>query len=204
MPLATLADVEAVLGHPLSTFSQAAAATLLVDYQREIEEILGRLLTPQDVTETIVWENRAGMGGMGYPGVAVSPFSFVRDTSLLLRYRPVISVASVVVNGQTWAQGTNYGVTRTGIVLVSGVPVDAAGLTRFVVVYHAGVEDVHRTTPAKNAVVARVARAVARGEDDATGAKSVQVEGEHTMYHDEGFTKAELDACSRLRRWLAA
>lgn len=204
MTLATWQDVQTYLQRTLTAppegtepnstpgmIDERSLATALCDlFQGELEEQLGRLLERRTVTETRYMQPD--------------------QWDLTLSYSPVFSITSLSIDGIPTPTGSfaqepgglitfvdlDYG--PGGFPLVS----DASGLAPHVVeiVYVAGLNDPIKTSPAKRAIISRVARALNKAKDDAIGAKTINVEGYSVAYDDEGFTEAELKSVERLKR----
>lgn len=117
---------------------------------------------------------------------------------VVLHYTPVRSVSEVKIDGNVWALGS-YSFERSGLRLVGpGQPLFSAGVTpsRLDVKYIGGLGP-PATTRAREVLLLRTVRLMAKFRDDTIGADSVRAESYAAQYLSEGWTD---DEEKRLRR----
>lgn len=181
MSIASADEIQARVKRTLSSSEQAAAEAMIDDFQAELESILGRPMEPTDVVET--------------------RFLPVGWFELSLRQTPIISIASITIDGNAldasaWSRipnGINFRTTGPTNALMPSPELV------IVVSYRAGL-DAPKNAPAKSIITSRVVRALNSRADESEGATSVAVEDYKIAYVDDGFTEAEMRAVSRLRR----
>lgn len=209
MALATWEDVQTRLRRPLKgpegapppapgsstgmTDEQSFVVAILGDFQAEIESICGRPLEQRTVTESrwldlATWDLAlsatpiASVTSLTIDGVAIDPSAFSYEPGGLLAFSQL-----------------DFG--PGGVPLVTDYT--TLGTKKVDVVYVAGIADPAKARPAKSAIVARACRVLNMANDDALGTKRLTVEGYGVDWVDDGFTEAEMKACSRLRRRVA-
>lgn len=174
MAVAAVSDVETRMRRELADDEQDDARDLITAYQAELEGLLACGVERRVFVEEHQWpppENR-----------------------IEVRRGPIATLSSLVVGG-ILTSPTFYRTKRWHVDAYGWV----TSLSTLVVVTYEGGWPADEATPAKWAVVARVARMMARHDDDDEGTKSSQVEGHAVIWADDAFTDAELRSCAGLR-----
>lgn len=173
MAVCQVSDVEARLRRELRDDDENDARGLITAYQAELEGLLGRSVEQRAFTESAPWPHRTDR--------------------FYVHWGPIASVTEVVVAGSP-VNASDYEVHRDSVEVSTWL-----GTPGVIQVSYVGGWDAQRAAPAKAAVAARVARMMARHDEDDEGVEQSSVEGHQVRWQADAFTDAELKSCERLR-----
>lgn len=177
----TVDEVERYVGHTFVGAEVTAASALVEQVTSELELHLGRRIRVESHTETLpVYPDRR---------------------FLELSHTPVVSVTSVMVDGEAWPAGTWIS-ERSGLHLLSSAAIAVssnADTPLATVVYEAGLGD-EADLSCRRVVLGAVGRIVLKRRGDELGLESISVEGYSSTWMSEGFTEEELRRVDRWRR----
>ena len=208
MALATVADLKKYMDITFSNTQEEAALMILTGLEADLEHYIGRPVTAASFSETYVAE-------ANYTGSSAYSFFYdynndrtlptVTDVTkppyvVYTRQTPIVSVASVTVQGQTDSSatpqtvGNDYVVRRYGIDMFRVNDND-----KIVINYTAGLDSAADNTSALKLVILRAAsREVQNLHDDVVGMKDLTTRNVAPV--ETGFTPEELNSVKRWRR----
>ena len=208
MALATVADLKKYMDITFSNTQEEAAQMILTGLEADLEHYIGRPVTAASFSETYVAEaNYTGSSAYSffYDYNIDRTLTTVTDVTkppyvLYTRQTPIVSVASVTVQGQTDSSattqtvGNDYVVRRYGIDMVRVNDND-----KIVINYSAGLDSTADNTSALKLVILRAAsREVQNLHDDVVGMKDLTTRNVAPV--ETGFTMEELNSVKRWRR----
>ncbi len=208
MALATVSDLKKYMDITFSNTQEDAAQFILDGLEADLEHYIGRPITAASFSESHVAE-------ANYTGASQYSFFYdynidrtgtaVQDVTkppfvLYTRRAPVISVASLTVQGQTDSSATTQTVGEDYVVRRYGVDMfKVLDNDKIVVNYTAGLNAEEDNTKALKLVVLRAAsREVQNLHDDVVGMKDLTTRNVAPMV--TGFTQDEMNSVKRWRR----
>ena len=208
MALASVADLKKYMDITFSNTQEEAALMILTGLEADLEHYIGRPVTAASFSETYVAEaNYTGSSAYSffYDYNIDRTLTTVTDVTkppyvLYTRQTPIVSVASVTVQGQTDSSattqtvGNDYVVRRYGIDMIRVNDND-----KIVINYTAGLDSTADNTSALKLVILRAAsREVQNLHDDVVGMKDLTTRNVAPV--ETGFTMEELNSVKRWRR----
>jgi len=208
MALATVADLKKYMDITFSNTQEEAATMILNGLEADLEHYIGRPVTAASFSETYVAEaNYTGSSAYSffYDYNIDRTLTTVSDVTkppyvVYTRQTPIVSVASVTVQGQTDSSataqtvGNDYVVRRYGIDMFRVNDND-----KIVINYTAGLDSTADNTSALKLVILRAAsREVQNLHDDVVGMKDLTTRNVAPV--ETGFTVEELNSVKRWRR----
>ncbi len=208
MALATVADLKKYMDITFSNTQEEAAQMILTGLEADLEHYIGRPVTAASFSETYVAEaNYTGSSAYSffYDYNIDRTLTTVTDVTkppyvLYTRQTPIVSVASVTVQGQTDSSATTQTVGNDYVVRRYGIDMFRVNDNdKIVINYTAGLDSTADNTSALKLVILRAAsREVQNLHDDVVGMKDLTTRNVAPV--ETGFTMEELNSVKRWRR----
>ena len=208
MALATVADLKKYMDITFSNTQEEAAQMILTGLEADLEHYIGRPVTAASFSETYVAEaNYTGSSAYSffYDYNIDRTLTTVTDVTKLpyvvyTRQTPIVSVASVTVQGQTDSSATTQTVGNDYVVRRYGIDMFRVNDNdKIVINYTAGLDSTADNTSALKLVILRAAsREVQNLHDDVVGMKDLTTRNVAPV--ETGFTPEELNSVKRWRR----
>ena len=208
MALATVADLKKYMDITFSNTQEEAAQMILTGIEADLEHYIGRPVTAASFSETYVAEaNYTGSSAYSffYDYNIDRTLTTVTDVTkppyvLYTRQTPIVSVASVTVQGQTDSSATTQTVGNDYVVRRYGIDMFRVNDNdKIVINYTAGLDSTADNTSALKLVILRAAsREVQNLHDDVVGMKDLTTRNVAPV--ETGFTMEELNSVKRWRR----
>ena len=208
MALATVADLKKYMDITFSNTQEEAAQMILTGLEADLEHYIGRPVTAASFSETYVAEaNYTGSSAYSffYDYNIDRTLTTVTDVTkppyvVYTRQTPIVSVASVTVQGQTDSSATTQTVGNDYVVRRYGIDMFRVNDNdKIVINYTAGLESTADNTSALKLVILRAAsREVQNLHDDVVGMKDLTTRNVAPV--ETGFTPEELNSVKRWRR----
>lgn len=208
MALATVADLKKYMDITFSNTQEEAALMILTGLEADLEHYIGRPVTAASFSETYVAEaNYTGSSAYSffYDYNIDRTLTTVTDVTkppyvVYTRQTPIVSVASVTVQGQTDSSATTQTVGNDYVVRRYGIDMFRVNDNdKIVINYTAGLDSAADNTSALKLVILRAAsREVQNLHDDVVGMKDLTTRNVAPV--ETGFTPEELNSVKRWRR----
>ncbi|MBM86934.1 MAG: hypothetical protein CMQ41_01000 [Gammaproteobacteria bacterium] len=208
MALATVADLKKYMDITFSNTQEEAAQMILTGLEADLEHYIGRPVTAASFSETYVAEaNYTGSSAYSffYDYNIDRTLTTVTDVTkppyvVYTRQTPIVSVASVTVQGQTDSSATTQTVGNDYVVRRYGIDMFRVNDNdKIVINYTAGLDSTADNTSALKLVILRAAsREVQNLHDDVVGMKDLTTRNVAPV--ETGFTPEELNSVKRWRR----
>ena len=208
MALATVADLKKYMDITFSNTQEEAAQMILTGLEADLEHYIGRPGTAASFSETYVAEaNYTGSSAYSffYDYNIDRTLTTVTDVTkppyvVYTRQTPIVSVASVTVQGQTDSSATTQTVGNDYVVRRYGIDMFRVNDNdKIVINYTAGLDSTADNTSALKLVILRAAsREVQNLHDDVVGMKDLTTRNVAPV--ETGFTPEELKSGKRWRR----
>ena len=208
MALATVADLKKYMDITFSNTQEEAAQMILTGLEADLEHYIGRPVTAASFSETYVAEaNYTGSSAYSffYDYNIDRTLTTVTDVTkppyvVYTRQTPIVSVASVTVQGQTDSSATTQTVGNDYVVRRYGIDMFRVNDNdKIVINYTAGLDSTADNTSALKLVILRAAsREVQNLHDDGVGMKDLTTRNVAPV--ETGFTPEELNSVKRWRR----
>ena len=208
MALATVADLKKYMDITFSNTQEEAAQMILTGLEADLEHYIGRPVTAASFSETYVAEaNSTGSSAYSffYDYNIDRTLTTVTDVTkppyvVYTRQTPIVSVASVTVQGQTDSSATTQTVGNDYVVRRYGIDMFRVNDNdKIVINYTAGLDSTADNTSALKLVILRAApREVQNLHDDVVGMKDLTTRNVAPV--ETGFTPEELNSVKRWRR----
>ena len=208
MALATVADLKKYMDITFSNTQEEAAQMILTGLEADLEHYIGRPVTAASFSETYVAEaNYTGSSAYSffYDYNIDRTLTTVTDVTkppyvVYTRQTPIVSVASVTVQGQTDSSATTQTVGNDYVVRRYGIDMFRVNDNdKIVINYTAGLDSAADNTSALKLVILRAAsREVQNLHDDVVGMKDLTTRNVAPV--ETGFTPEELNSVKRWRR----
>lgn len=208
MALASVADLKKYMDITFSNTQEEAATMILSGLEADLEHYIGRPVTAASFSETYVAEaNYTGSSAYSffYDYNIDRTLTTVTDVTkppyvLYTRQTPIVSVASVTVQGQTDSSATTQTVGNDYVVRRYGIDMFRVNDNdKIVINYTAGLDASTDNTSALKLVILRAAsREVQNLHDDVVGMKDLTTRNVAPVA--TGFTVEELNSVKRWRR----
>ena len=208
MALATVADLKKYMDITFSNTQEEAALMILTGLEADLEHYIGRTVTAASFSETYVAEaNYTGSSAYSffYDYNIDRTLTTVTDVTkppyvVYTRQTPIVSVASVTVQGQTDSSATTQTVGNDYVVRRYGIDMFRVNDNdKIVINYTAGLDSAADNTSALKLVILRAAsREVQNLHDDVVGMKDLTTRNVAPV--ETGFTPEELNSVKRWRR----
>ncbi|MBM89785.1 MAG: hypothetical protein CMQ41_15590 [Gammaproteobacteria bacterium] len=208
MALASVADLKKYMDITFSNTQEEAALMILTGLEADLEHYIGRPVTAASFSETYVAEaNYTGSSAYSffYDYNIDRTLTTVTDVTkppyvLYTRQTPIVSVASVTVQGQTDSSATTQTVGNDYVVRRYGIDMFRVNDNdKIVINYTAGLDSTADNTSALKLVILRAAsREVQNLHDDVVGMKDLTTRNVAPV--ETGFTMEELNSVKRWRR----
>ena len=208
MALATVADLKKYMDITFSNTQEEAAQMILTGLEADLEHYIGRPVTAASFSETYVAEaNYTGSSAYSffYDYNIDRTLTTVTDVTkppyvVYTRQTPIVSVASVTVQGQTDSSATTQTVGNDYVVRRYGIDMFRVNDNdKIVINYTAGLDSTADNTSALKLVILRAAsREVQNLHDDVVGMKDLTTRNVAPV--EPGFTPEELNSVKRWRR----
>ena len=208
MALATVADLKKYMDITFSNTQEEAAQMILTGLEADLEHYIGRPVTAAAFSETYVAEaNYTGSSAYSffYDYNIDRTLTTVTDVTkppyvVYTRQTPIVSVASVTVQGQTDSSATTQTVGNDYVVRRYGIDMFRVNDNdKIVINYTAGLDSTADNTSALKLVILRAAsREVQNLHDDVVGMKDLTTRNVAPV--ETGFTPEELNSVKRWRR----
>ena len=208
MALATVADLKKYMDITFSNTQEEAAQMILTGLEADLEHYIGRPVTAASFSETYVAEaNYTGSSAYSffYDYNIDRTLTTVTDVTkppyvVYTRQTPIVSVASVTVQGQTDSSATTQTVGNDYVVRRYGIDMFRVNDNdKIVINYTAGLDSTADNTSALKLVILRAAsREVQNLHDDVVGMKDLTTRNVAPV--ETGFTPEELNSVQRWRR----
>ena len=208
MALATVADLKKYMDITFSNTQEEAAQMILTGLEADLEHYIGRPVTAASFSETYVAEaNYTGSSAYSffYDYNIDRTLTTVTDVTkppyvVYTRQTPIVSVASVTVQGQTDSSATTQTVGNDYVVRRYGIDMFRVNDNdKIVINYTAGLDSTADNTSALKLVILRAAsREVQNLHDDVVGMKDLTTRNVAPV--ETGFTMEELNSVKRWRR----
>tara|TARA_Y100000296_G_scaffold70961_1_gene86039 strand:- start:42 stop:680 length:639 start_codon:yes stop_codon:yes gene_type:complete len=208
MALVTTADLKKYMDITFSNVQEDAAQMIVDGLEADLEHYIGRPVSAASFTESHVAEaNYTGSSQYSffYDYNLDRTSSAVTDVTkppyvLYTRRSPVVSVASLTVQGQTESSATTQTVGEDYVVRRYGVDMfRVLDNDKIVIVYTAGLDAAADNTSALKLIILRAAsREVQNLHDDVVGMKDLTTRNVAPV--ETGFTENELTSVRRWRR----
>ena len=208
MALASVADLKKYMDITFSNTQEEAALMILTGLESDLEHYIGRPVTAASFSETYVAEaNYTGSSAYSffYDYNIDRTLTTVTDVTkppyvLYTRQTPIVSVASVTVQGQTDSSATTQTVGNDYVVRRYGIDMFRVNDNdKIVINYTAGLDSTADNTSALKLVILRAAsREVQNLHDDVVGMKDLTTRNVAPV--ETGFTMEELNSVKRWRR----
>ena len=208
MALASVADLKKYMDITFSNTQEEAAQMILTGLEADLEHYIGRPVTAASFSETYVAEaNYTGSSAYSffYDYNIDRTLTTVTDVTkppyvLYTRQTPIVSVASVTVQGQTDSSATTQTVGNDYVVRRYGIDMFRVNDNdKIVINYTAGLDSTADNTSALKLVILRAAsREVQNLHDDVVGMKDLTTRNVAPV--ETGFTMEELNSVKRWRR----
>ena len=207
MALATVADLKKYMDITFSNTQEEAAQMILTGLEADLEHYIGRPVTAASFSETYVAEaNYTGSSAYSffYDYNIDRTLTTVTDVTkppyvVYTRQTPIVSVASVTVQGQTDSSATTQTVGNDYVVRRYGIDMFRVNDNdKIVINYTAGLDSTADNTSALKLVILRAAsREVQNLHDDVVGMKDLTTRNVAPV--ETGFTPEELNSVKRWR-----
>ena len=208
MALATVADLKKYMDITFSNTQEEAAQMILTGLEADLEHYIGRPVTAASFSETYVAEaNYTGSSAYSffYDYNIDRTLTTVTDVTkppyvVYTRQTPIVSVASVTVQGQTDSSATTQTVGNDYVVRRYGIDMFRVNDNdKIVINYTAGLDSTADNTSALKLVILRAAsREVQNLHDDLVCMKDLTTRNVAPV--ETGFTPEELNSVKRWRR----
>ena len=208
MALATVADLKKYMDITFSNTQEEAAQMILTGLEADLEHYIGRPVTAASFSETYVAEaNYTGSSAYSffYDYNIDRTLTTVTDVTkppyvVYTRQTPIVSVASVTVQGQTDSSATTQTVGNDYVVRRYGIDMFRVNDNdKIVINYTACLDSTADNTSALKLVILRAAsREVQNLHDDVVGMKDLTTRNVAPV--ETGFTPEELNSVKRWRR----
>ena len=208
MALATVADLKKYMDITFSNTQEEAAQMILTGLEADLEHYIGRPVTAASFSETYVAEaNYTGSSAYSffYDYNIDRTLTTVTDVTkppyvVYTRQTPIVSVASVTVQGQTDSSATTQTVGNDYVVRRYGIDMFRVNDNdKIVINYTAGLDSTADNTSTLKLVILRAAsREVQNLHDDVVGMKDLTTRNVAPV--ETGFTPEELNSVKRWRR----
>ena len=208
MALATVAELKKYMDITFSNTQEEAAQMILTGLEADLEHYIGRPVTAASFSETYVAEaNYTGSSAYSffYDYNIDRTLTTVTDVTkppyvVYTRQTPIVSVASVTVQGQTDSSATTQTVGNDYVVRRYGIDMFRVNDNdKIVINYTAGLDSTADNTSALKLVILRAAsREVQNLHDDVVGMKDLTTRNVAPV--ETGFTPEELNSVKRWRR----
>ena len=208
MALASVADLKKYMDITFSNTQEEAALMILTGLEADLEHYIGRPVTAASFIETYVAEaNYTGSSAYSffYDYNIDRTLTTVTDVTkppyvLYTRQTPIVSVASVTVQGQTDSSATTQTVGNDYVVRRYGIDMFRVNDNdKIVINYTAGLDSTADNTSALKLVILRAAsREVQNLHEDVGGMKDLTTRNVAPV--ETGFTMEELNSVKRWRR----
>ena len=208
MALATVADLKKYMDITFSNTQEEAAQMILTGLEADLEQYIGRPVKAASFSESYVAEaNYRGSSAYSffYDYNIDRTLTTVTDVTkppyvVYTRQTPIVSVASVTVQGQTDSSATTQTVGNDYVVRRYGIDMFRVNDNdKIVINYTAGLDSTADNTSALKLVILRAAsREVQNLHDDVVGMKDLTTRNVAPV--ETGFTPEELNSVKRWRR----